>query len=110
MSIAENAKAYHETMFPGYISRFLVTDPDYIELFDYFTFDELVHHDNLDDHSCFMVIFASLLGCQGMDEFRAMVPAALNFGVSPLEVKEIVYQGVAYLGIGRVHTFLKATN
>ena len=39
-----------------------------------------------------------------------MLPAALNFGVTPVEVKEIVYQAVAYLGIGRVFPFLKITN
>jgi 4-carboxymuconolactone decarboxylase len=39
-----------------------------------------------------------------------MVPAALNFGVTPVEVKEIVYQAVAYLGIGRVSPFLNGIN
>lgn len=39
-----------------------------------------------------------------------MVPAALNFGVTPVEVKEIIYQAAAYLGIGRVFPFLKAVN
>jgi len=53
---------------------------------------------------------AILLGCQGIDEFKAMLPAALNFGVTPVEAKEIVYQAVAYLGIGRVFPFLQTTN
>ena len=57
-----------------------------------------------------MAILATLLGCQGIDEFRAMLPAALNFGVTPVEVKEITYQAAAYLGIGRVFPFLKAVN
>ncbi len=39
-----------------------------------------------------------------------MLGAALNFGVTPVEAKEVVYQSVAYLGIGRVFPFLKATN
>jgi 4-carboxymuconolactone decarboxylase len=39
-----------------------------------------------------------------------MLPAALNLGVTPVELKEIVYQAVAYLGIGRVYPFLNATN
>ena len=39
-----------------------------------------------------------------------MLPSALNFGVTPIEVKEIVYQAVAYLGMGRVFPFLKITN
>lgn len=97
-------------MFPGYHSSFLETDPEFIERFDNFAFDEVVSHDNLDGKIRFMAILATLLGCQGIDEFRAMIPAALNFGVTPVEVKEVVYQAVAYLGIGRVFPFLKAVN
>lgn len=51
-----------------------------------------------------------LLGCQGTDEFRAILPAALNFGVTPVEIKEVVYQAVAYIGMGRVFPFLKTAN
>lgn len=36
--------------------------------------------------------------------------AAYNFGVTPVEMKEIVYQGTAYLGIGRTFPFLHAIN
>ena len=110
MAISEFSKNYHEKMFPGYHSAFLETDPEFIERFDNFAFDEVVNHDDLDDKTRFMAILATLLGCQETDEFRAMVPAALNFGVTPIEIKEIVYQAVAYLGIGRVFPFLKITN
>lgn len=110
MSITKDSKEYHEKMFPGYHSSFLETDPEFIERFDNFAFDEVMNHDDLDGKTCFMAILATLLGCQGIDEFRTMISAALNFGVTPVEIKEIVYQAVAYLGIGRVFPFLKATN
>lgn len=110
MAISEFSKKYHEKMFPGYVSRFLETDPEFIERFDNFAFDEVINHDDLDDRTRFMAILATLLGCQGIDEFRAMLPAALNFGVTPVEAKEIVYQSVAYLGIGRVFPSLHAVN
>lgn len=112
MSITENAKAYHEKMLPGYQSDFLRTDPEFIERFDSFAFDEVVNEpgQELDDKTRFIAILATLLGCQGIDEFRAMAGAALNFGVTPVELKEVVYQAVDYLGIGRVFPFLKAAN
>ncbi len=44
---------------------------------------------------------------QGLEEYRLMLPVALDNGVSPVEVKEIVYQTVDYLGLGRVMPFLK---
>lgn len=110
MAITDNAKNYHEKMFPGYVSDFLRTDPEFIERFDNFAFDEVVNQDDLDDKTRFIAILATLIGCQGIDEYKAMLPAAFNFGVTYVEAKEIVYQAVAYLGIGRVFPFLKATN
>lgn len=110
MAITDAAKAYHEKMFPGYVSDFQRTDPEFIERFDNFAFDEVVSQGNLDDRTRFLSILATLLGCQGIDEFQRMVPAALNFGLTPAEIKETVYQAVAYLGIGRVLPFLNAVN
>ena len=31
MAITDFAKEYHEKMFPGYVSKFLETDPEFIE-------------------------------------------------------------------------------
>lgn len=99
-------------MFPGYVSDFLRTDPEFIERFYNFAFGEVINQEGaqLDDKTRYLVILATLLGCQGIDGFKAMLPAALNFGVTPVEVKETVYQAVAYLGIGRVFPFLKVAN
>ena len=112
MAITEFAREYHEKMFPGYQSDFWRTDPEFIERFDNFAFDEVINQEGvqLDDKTRFLAILSTLLGCQGIDEFEKMLPAALNFGVTPVEIKETVYQATAYLGIGRVFPFLKAVN
>ena len=112
MAITEFSKKYHEKMFPGYVSKLLTTDPEFIEIFDNFAFDEVINESNveLEDKTKMMCILAVLLGCQGIDEFKAMMPAAMNFGVTPVEIKEIVYQAVDYLGIGRIFPFLHAVN
>ena len=49
MAISKNAKEYHERMFPVYESRLAKTDPEFIELFDNFAFDEVVNQDDLED-------------------------------------------------------------
>lgn len=110
MVISENAQKYHERMFPGYESKLLKTDPEFIVLFDNFAFDEVVNQCDLDEHTRFIAILATLIGCQGIDEFKVMLNASYNFGVTPIEMKEIVYQAVAYLGMGRVFPFLHAVN
>ena len=115
MAISDFAKEYHEKMFPNYVSKFLETDPEFIELFDNFAFDEVINMPEIggkevDGKTRHIAILATLLGCQGIDEFKVMLPVAMNFGVTPVEIKEITYQAVAYLGIGRVFPFLKAVN
>lgn len=88
------------------------TDPEFMERFEHFAFDEVVNEEGqqLDDINRHMAIIATLLGCQGIDEFRIELPRALDAGLTPVMVKEIVYQAVDYLGIGRVLPFLDATN
>ena len=112
MAITENARKYHEKMFPGYVSSFLQTDSEFMERFDSFAFDEVINEKGkgLPDKTRFIAILATLLGSQAKDEFLAVLPATLNFGVTPTEVKEIVYQSVAYLGIGRVFPIFKEVN
>lgn len=89
-----------------------VTDAEYLNRFEAFAFNEVVAQtsDRLDERIRSICYLATLLGCQGIDEYRELLPKALENGVSPVEVKEIVYQATAYLGMGRVRPFLTATN
>lgn len=88
------------------------TDPEFMERFEHFAFEEVVHEEGqqLDEITRHMAIIATLLGCQGIDEFRLELPRALDAGLTPVMAKEVVYQAVDYLGIGRVLPFLDAAN
>lgn len=88
------------------------TDPEFMERFEHFAFEEVVGEEGqqLDDITRYMAILATLIGCQGVDEYKIMLPMALDSGLIPVMVKEIVYQSVDYLGIGRILPFLTATN
>ena len=115
MAITDFAKAYLEKMFPSDGPALLETDPEFIERFDNFAFDEVINMPDIggrevDGRTRHMAILSTLLGCQGVDAFCAMLPAAMRFGVTPVEIREITYQAVAYLGIGRVWPFLKVMN
>ena len=115
-------RIYH---FPGVISRFKYelnlptgmrdyheTDPEFAERFDHFAFDEVVNEEGqiLEPVTRHLAIVATLMGCQGIDEFRTEVPRALDAGLTPVMLKETIYQAVDYLGIGRVRPFLDAAN
>jgi 4-carboxymuconolactone decarboxylase len=110
MAISETARRNHEQLFPGHVSALAVTDPELVEIFDNFAFDEVPRHDGLDPRTRLMVQLAALIGCQALAEYRVMLGAALTNGVTPVEAKEIVYQAVPYAGMGRAYDFINATN
>ena len=92
------------------VDEFKATDPEFAEFFGNFSGVEVPAQSKLDARTRYMAIVATLLGCQGVDEFNAILPEALDAGMTPSEVKEVIYQGTAYLGIGRTRPFLKAAN
>lgn len=88
------------------------TDKEYIERFEYFAYDEVVNEENqtLDDKTRYLAIIATLIGGGCVDAYREILPKALNSALTPVEVKEVVYQATDYLGYGRALPFLIATN
>ena len=110
MAISDTARKHHDELFPGHVSTLKVTDPELIEYFDNFAFDEVLCHGGLSTRTRLMVQLASLIACQALREYRVMLGAALTVGVTPVEAKEIVYQAVPYVGMGKVFDFLHATN
>ena len=88
------------------------TDPEFMERFEHFAFEDVPKEDSqqLPPDARYLAILATLIGCGGTDAFGEMLPKALEGGVSPIMVKECVYQATDYLGYGRVLPFLKATN
>ena len=104
------AQKMHDELFPGHVSTLAVTDPELIEVFDNFAFDEVLRDSALAPRIRLMVQLASLIASQALREFRVMLGAALAVGVTPVEIKEIVYQAVPYVGMAKVFDFIHATN
>jgi 4-carboxymuconolactone decarboxylase len=110
MAISEQAQRNHDALFPNHVSTLKVTDPELVELFDNWAFGEVLEHDVLDVRTRLMVQLAAIIACQAVNEYRVMLGGALEVGVTPVEVKEIVYQAVAYVGMAKAFDFLHATN
>ena len=110
MAISDTAKRNHDELFPGHVSTLAITDPELIEVFDNFAFDEILRDSSLDVRTRLMVQLSSIIASQAVNEFKAMLGAALTAGVTPVEAKEIVYQAVPYVGLAKVFDFLHATN
>lgn len=85
---------------------------EFAERFEHFAFDEVVNEDGqqLPGETRYLAILATLIGCGGVDAYEEILPRAMENGVTPVMVKECVYQTVDYLGYGRMLPFLNATN
>ena len=85
-------------------------DPELFEIFDNFALGEVLGHGGLDARTRLMCILASNVASQGRAAFRATLDAALGAGVTPVEVKEVLYQAVPYVGMAKVADFIGAAN
>jgi len=114
MSISDTAQRNHERLFPGHTSTLKTTDPELVEVFDNFAFDEVLAYadarGNLDEKTRLMVTLATLIAVQSLSEYKAILGGALNIGVTPVQAKEVLYQAVPYCGIAKVIDFVHATN
>ena len=110
IAITERAQRNHEELFPNRKSTLKVTDPELIEIFDNFAFDEVLAESKLETRTRVVLILAAAIGGNAVAEFGILLGAALDAGVTPVEAKEIVYQSVAYVGMARAFDFIQATN
>ena len=110
MAISKEAQRNHEALFANQRSTLMETDPQLVEVFDNWAFDEVLKESVLDQRMRLMVQLAAIIACHAANECRVMLGGALNVGVTPAEVKEIVYQAVPYVGMARVFDLLNVTN
>ena len=88
------------------------TDPEFSQRMEHFAFEEVVNQEGqqLDEVTRHLAILATLMGCQGKELFAWELGQALDAGITPVMAKEVVYQAVDYLGMGRALPFLDITN
>jgi 4-carboxymuconolactone decarboxylase len=110
MAPNERAQQHHDARFPNHVSTWATTDPELIDVFDNFAFDEVLQRSTLDVRTRLMVQLAAIIASPVVREYRAMLPAALNVGVTPVETKEIVYQAIPYVRLAKVYDFIHVTN
>lgn len=108
--LTETAVKNHNELWPDYDSKAAKTDPELIEIFDNWAFDEVIAQSKIDTKTRVMMIMGSCIAQGALTEYKIFVNAALNVGVSPVEVKEILYQSAAYVGMAKVIDFLYAAN
>lgn len=104
------ARRHHDELFGDRTSTLARTDPELVEYFDNFAFDDVQADAPLEVRTRVLVQLAALVALGALGEFRELAGGALRVGVTPVELKEVVYQAVPYVGMGRVRDVLQATN
>ena len=109
MDITEKAMKNHKKLFPeGNLND--NNDEELMEIISNFSLDEAQEYDHLDEKTRQMVIISATIATQTPKRYETFVKAALNVGVTPIEIKEILYQAVPYVGILKVLDLLEPTN
>jgi 4-carboxymuconolactone decarboxylase len=85
-------------------------DAEMLDYFDSFAWGEVYEHGSLDTRTRLLILLAAQIACQARTEFRLLVGAALDNGVTPVEVKEVVYHAIPYLGMSKVIDFGSIVN
>ena len=108
--MSEERKNQRNCLFQSAAADLSATDPEWVEITVNFTQKEVEETNKLTKKEQMLCILSALIGCQGMGEFRNMLHTALNRGLDPVVIKELIYQSTAYVGIGRMYDFLEAAN
>jgi 4-carboxymuconolactone decarboxylase len=110
MPSTEAARREHDQLFPDHTSTLPQTDPEFVAYFYDFAFDETLRTVSISRHDRLLVQLGATIAVGAQTEFRVLLGAALENDVTPVEVKEVVYQAVAYVGVARTIDFLTITN
>lgn len=117
MNRVEMSEKKYKQLFGNGVPAAYTTDPEFQEILNRFIFGEVFYQGNLDDKQRELITLVVLTTNQTLPQLKAHVGAALNVGLTPVEIKEAVYQCAPYIGfpktlnaINEVNEVFKAKN
>lgn len=103
-------EAGKKALFGSPESSLVVSDPEFASFFSSFAFSDVPKNVGIPENEAYLGILAALMAEGGQMTFDRMLEIAYTAGVTPLQVREMIYQGTAYLGIGRTLPYLEKFN
>lgn len=110
LTMTEKAKTKYNELLKRDASITKTNDADLESIFNNFLYGEVYNHGTLEPKLRELVTLVSLTASQGTDMIKPHVETALNVGVSPIEIKEALYQCSPYVGYPRVFAALEKAN
>ena len=110
LTMTEKAKNKYNELLKRDASLTKPNDPELESIFNNFLYGDVYNHGTLEPKLRELVTLVSLTASQGTDMIKPHVETALNIGVSPIEIKEALYQCSPYVGFPRVFAALEKAN
>ncbi|WP_342045774.1 carboxymuconolactone decarboxylase family protein [Bacillus sp. OTU530] len=110
MDRVEKSKEKYKQLFGDGVSAAYATDPDFQDILSRFIFGEVFYQGNLDDKQRELITLVVLATNQTLPQLKAHVSAALNVGLTPVEIKEAVYQCAPYIGFPKTLSAIAEIN
>ncbi|MCH5276704.1 MAG: carboxymuconolactone decarboxylase family protein [Desulfovibrionaceae bacterium] len=85
-------------------------DPDFAAIRDRLIYGEIADRGSLSDTQRGLITLVVLTASQTLDDLKTHVNAALRVGVTPVEIKEAIYQCAPYIGFPKTEAALKKVN
>lgn len=84
-------------------------DPDFFKIFNSFNNKEILEYVSISKRTRFIITLATLITNTSKEKYAIAVRDALEV-MSPIEIKEVLYQSVAYVGLGKTFELFEVTN
>ncbi len=105
----ERAEKKYEALFGSPMTE-SKTDPEFMLMLQRLIFGEVFYIGNLDDKTRELITLTVLTTNQLLPQLKAHTHAALNVGVTPIEIREAVYQIAPFIGYPKVLNALDTIN
>lgn len=86
------------------------TDPELMTILQRMIFGEVFFIGNLDDKTRELITITVLTTNQTLPQLQAHTHAALNIGVTPIEIREVIYQCAPFIGYPKVLNAVETMN
>jgi 4-carboxymuconolactone decarboxylase len=86
------------------------TDPELLTILQSVIFGEVFYIGNLDDKTRELITITALATNQTLPQLTPHTNAALNVGVKPIEIREVIYQCAPFIGFPKVLNALEVIN
>lgn len=110
MDRIERTREKFKQLFGGEPAKNEGTDPEFMRILQRFIFGEVCYVGSLDNCMRELITITVLAVNQTLPQLKAHVGACLNVGLSPVEIRETIYQCAPFIGFPKTLNAIAAMN